>query len=216
MISNEKSKELVEQIQSAHRIAVAFSRRILPVFDAIAEAFNCEFAYWEPIETQRPCRGTSQPSQYWAWDFVPLFASTHQYAREKGGKASPQDLAFEFDLYLDENFKKSKRKELGLSSSQQPGGISLKTGRAIVEVYISRPKEVGKQSFDKLWNKCDNAPIGTQTFIDVGHGMEGAAIEVLLEDIIADHQVVIDKISKILGEPLEGKGKSAQSNARMN
>lgn len=215
MISNEKSKELVKQIQCAHRIAVAFSRRILPVFDAIAEAFNCDFAYWEPIETQRPCRGTSQPSQYWAWDFVPLFASTHQYSREKGGKASPDDLAFEFNLYMDENFKKKKRKELGLSN-RQPGAINLDPGRAIVEIFISRPKEAGKQSFDKLWNKCENAPIGTDTFIEVGHGIEGAAFEVLLEEVIADHQVVIDKISKILGEPPDGKGTSAQSNTRMN
>lgn len=209
MTNDAKSKELVDQVQSAHRIAVAFNRRILPLFDAIADAFDCEFTYWEPLETQRPCKGGSRPSKYWAWSFLPLYASTHQYARIKGNKASPEDLAFEFDLYLDENFKEENRKKLGLSGNQQPGGISLEKGRAIVEVYISRPRAADKKSFEKLWSNCDNAPIGTETFIDVGHGMEGAAFEVLLEEVIADHQIVINKISEILGESLGAKGISA-------
>ncbi|GFO70034.1 hypothetical protein GMLC_36130 [Geomonas limicola] len=206
MTCSVKSKELVEQIQNSHRIAVAFYRRILPLFDAIADAFNCEFAYWEPIETQRPCRSGSQPSKYWAWDYVPLFASNHCYFRQAGSKASPEDLAFEFNLYIDENFKEEKRKELKLSNGRQPGAITLEKGRAIVDVYIFKPREAAKRSFDHLWSKCDPAPIGTEKFKDVGHGIDAVAFEVLLEELVTDHHVVIEKISRLLKESVEEKG----------
>lgn len=48
------------------------------------------------------------------------------------------------------------------------------------------------------------APLGTETFMDVGHGIDGAEFEVLLEELIADHQIMINKISDTLAHDKKG------------
>ncbi|MFP3534859.1 hypothetical protein SB763_36520, partial [Burkholderia sp. SIMBA_042] len=65
-LSIEDAEKMVEQLQFAHRISVAFYKRILPTLDNIASELDCQFRYWEPMHTSMPGRGTTQPSTKWA------------------------------------------------------------------------------------------------------------------------------------------------------
>ena len=66
-MNREDATKLVFQLQQAHRLSVAFYRRILPVFDTIAGELGCEFREWGPLHTYWPGRSSSQPSKSWAW-----------------------------------------------------------------------------------------------------------------------------------------------------
>lgn len=196
MSVSDSTEQLIQQIQNAHRISVAFYRRILPVLDEIAGAFDCRFVEWYPLHTSRPCRGSSQPSDYWAWDFVPLFASSHVYWRSEGRTTRVEDLGIEFDLYVDDNIKPDRRKALGLRNNQQPGAISMETGRAVLEVFLYRPTMANKASFSKNWEKGGAPSLGGESMQDVGGNLKAIAFEIPLEKVVNNYQVVIDRISQ--------------------
>ena len=144
-MSKEQAANIVSQLQQAHRISVAFYQRILPTFDLIANQFGCTFHRWEPINTSLPSRSKSQPSESWAWDYVPLYASKHIYFNVKKEKScSPQDFGMVFYLNIENSFSAEACKG-------QPDPISMTSGDAVIEVAVYRPKmKVGKQ---KISNK---------------------------------------------------------------
>lgn len=170
------SHELVEQIQIAHRVSVAFYRRILPTLDAIADKFECSFQEWKPIHTPFSCKSGTRPSSVREWNFVPLFASSHVYWHSEGELAQPTDLCIRFKLYVDENMDPVKR-----CSSKLPGAIDLPSGSAVLKVELYRPLTTSYKPFESLWqNPKGNFKIDT--------------FEVLLEEVISNYQTVIEKI----------------------
>ncbi|WP_234774732.1 hypothetical protein, partial [Paraburkholderia tropica] len=112
-LSIEDAEKMVEQLQFAHRISVAFYKRILPTLDNIASELDCQFRYWEPMHTSMPGRGTTQPSTKWAWDYAPLFAFNQVYWRTDGVEAQPSDVGLSLCTYIDDGFAPENRKKNG-------------------------------------------------------------------------------------------------------
>lgn len=176
MISIEKSKDLVKEIQTAHRISVAFYRRILPTLDAIASAFDCGFREWKPLHTALPCKSGTRPSSVREWNFVPLFASSHFYSRTESTSAYPEDLAIKFNLYVDDNMDPKIRK-----TEKLPGAIDMEFGKAVIKIELRQPIACSDIPFEKLLEK-QNANIRL------------TELAIPLEEIITDYQSVINKI----------------------
>lgn len=147
-----QTEKLVEQLGQAHRLVAGFYQRILPLFDQIAqESIDATFWYWKPSENGRPCARSTRPSSAWAWDYIPLFASTHGYRTWDGGKARSGDMSLAFRLYVDDAIRDGSPQRLGRKGEPDP--LRLEKGNAVVEVHLFRCSKDSEHSFDTLWDK---------------------------------------------------------------
>lgn len=188
-MSKESAENIVNQLQQAHRISVAFYQRILPTFDMIASQVGCNsFLNWAPIITSRIGRSTSQPSKSWAWDYVPLYASSHSYRYARREKSTgPEDFGIMFDLYIEDSFSDDKG---------QPDPIKLPSGKAILQVGLYRPKKEVKKPFDVLWKEEADEDLEIGKWTDASENWRGILFEWPLADIIIDHQCVIKELQQ--------------------
>lgn len=203
-MNNDDAANLVEQLQHAHRIAVAFYKRILPTFDDMATNLACEFWYWQPTETSRPSRSIAQPSRSWAWDYIPLFASDHVYWRTAKGKpAKSEDIILEFRLYVDDEFSSTNRKKNKIIDEPDP--ISLPIGAGILQIEIYRPVGTPKLSFDQIWEDSEEmegsmgqGPMGQIKYIDSNgqQSLEGFRFEWQLTEILVDQEPILRKLKE--------------------
>lgn len=197
-MSKEDAEIIVGQLQQAHRISVAFYRRILPTLDMIANQLECSFLNWKPLITSLPSRRT-QPSKSWAWDYVPLYASTHTYKHVRGElKTGPDDFAIVFDLYIEDSFADEK-----FLANGQPDAIEMPIGQAVLKVYLYRPVAVVNESFDNLWLEETEVYPALDNWSIVSKNWKGIAFEWPLTDVISNSQSVIKAIQLNLNKHSE-------------
>lgn len=194
-LTSTDATELVEQLQHAHRISVAFYRRILPAFDTIAADLDLQFWYWEPSHTSMPGRRSTRPSNSWAWDYIPLFASTHMYRRISGKVASPDDAVLSFCLYIDDMFSPENRKAKGING--QPDAVTMPMGNAVLQAYVYRPLEVADYTFEQLWEKTPDDVTGpTGQMQKIGENMQAIGFEWALADVLIDTRPMLGTLRK--------------------
>ena len=199
-IDKENAELIVDQIQNAHRILVAFYQRILPVFDTTANNFGCTtFIHWGPLNTDRVCTKKTRPSSKWAWDFIPLFNSVHIYWKTSGDKSSTSDLGLSLILFTDENFSKDNLKKLNIKGMPDP--VTLPFGEAYIGVYAFKPVKSSKESFETLWDASGDVSdenLNTGEWQDVGGGLKGMGFNFPLADIFMDSNTIIKKLEKYI------------------
>lgn len=187
--------EIVEQLQNAHRISVAFYRRILPTLDQIAATLGCTFDEWMPLHTAMPSkRKNSPPSDTWAWDYVPLFASNHIYLRTDGGPVSLSDVGLCLCLYVDDAIAFYELKQQGAAG--QPDPISLPMGSALLMAYIYRPIKPSELSFDELWAEAGDPEIGNDQWQEVADNLQAICFQWPLAEVIQDIEPIISELKK--------------------
>lgn len=186
------AEELIQQLQHAHRLSVAFYRRLLPTLDNIAAKLGCEFWYWKTIENSMPCRGSTRPSNKWAWDFVPLYATSYVYWRIEGSKAKRTDIGLNLCVYIDDAYSSKKQKENGITG--QPDPITMPPGKGVLRAYIFRPTVDSEHSFSELWYQRENPEIGGKEMTTVNPDMKAIGMEWPLAELLCDSQKVIDQL----------------------
>lgn len=192
-----QAQELVEQVQTAHRLAVGFYQRLLPLLTRIADELDMQFWYWEPAHTSRPSPSTTSPNSGWKWDLVPLFASRHVFWQIAGEQAQQGDVALVFNIYFDEDFKPSRRKALCIKGEPDP--LTLK-GPAAAIVHLFRCTTDNEEPFRKLWNEVERSSVGGEGWHEVGPAMNAYRLPYTLAQFIAEPENVIADIREALGE----------------
>lgn len=196
-MNKEDAEMIVAQLQQAHRISVGFYRRILPSLDAVANHLGFDFWFWGPIHTDLPCRRTTQPSEKWAWDFVPLFASEHVYRRVSNKKKTgPNDIGIQFWLYVEDSFMSKNGGAMG-----QPDPIVMPAGKAVLQAFIYRPKGEYRKPFGDLWDVGEEVDleIGGKNWQGVNEYFEGVAFQWPLAELISNNQPIVETIKKYVG-----------------
>ena len=184
-IKRPEADKLIEQLQISHRISVGFYARFLPLLNKIATELNCDFKYWEPLESERPCNKNVNPSNRSAWDFVPLYASRYVYWRINNDLvACADDLGITFDLYIDD----------AIVDVEDPNPVDLPIGRAVFDAYLFRPTENATGSFKELWEEEDNLEIGGHEMQLVGKNMRGIAFEWDLAEVLSNPKSIINTL----------------------
>lgn len=194
-LNKEDAVKIVEQLQHAHRISVAFYKRILPTLDNIASALNCQFRYWEPLHTSMPGRGTTQPSTKWAWDFTPLFAFHQVYWRTDGVEAQPSDVGLSLSIYVDDGFTPENRKKIGVVG--QPDAVTLPPGRGIFQAYVYRPQEASSRPFSELWSEAWDVSGESGKIEKVGENMQAIWFEWPLADVLIDTKPIVETLKNV-------------------
>jgi hypothetical protein len=193
-MSKEEIEGLVVQLQQAHRISAAFYRRILPLFDSIAERLDCTFYSWGPAHTNRPSRGSSRPSQSWAWDYLPLYSSMHTYKRVADeSRVGLNDFGVEFYLDIEDSFRKSINGE----PKRQPDAIELPPGKSMLEIHLYRLKKAENASFAELWEEQAAVSLNVgELWTSVSGHWEGKAFAWSLASVICDSEPIIADVRK--------------------
>ncbi len=191
-IAHSDATELVGQLQTAHRLSVGFYQRLLPLLNRIAGEFLLDFWSWGPLFTNRPSQSGKSPSTKWAWDLVPMFASEHYFRNEQGEHANPGDMTAVFKIYIDENFKPEKRKELGIKGEPDP--LTMKAGSAIFELDLFCCDGHSQKPFDSLWGDATWPSDDNESWEVVGENMNARRLTFHLADLIAAPETIIEAV----------------------
>lgn len=191
-MTKEDAEYLMDQLQAAHRISVGFYRRILPILDSIANEADCQFYDWGPLLTSMPSiRSRDAPSFSWAWDYVPLFSSFHNYVRINGEAALPSDVGLCLCLHIDTGFEDSLKEQ---GDKGEPDAVDLPIGKAVLRGYIYRPMAVCEISFSKLWTEATYPGIGNSDWQGVGENIKAIGFEWPLAEVIRDIKPIVGQL----------------------
>jgi hypothetical protein len=176
------AEKLVRDVQVAHRIIVAYYESLLTTLDNLAKEFDLDFWYWDPLETSRPCRSSTQPSRNWLWDMIPLYAATHIYKRFSGKRLRKGDFVVAFDVYAEDSFDSDKRRAAGFASNPDP--LKLPKGEGLVRVEVYRCVQDSNQIWNTAWHDTRDPDIEVKGWQDVGHGIKAKIFPIRLADLI--------------------------------
>ncbi|RYY22749.1 MAG: hypothetical protein EOP62_22380 [Sphingomonadales bacterium] len=193
-----QAEKLVIDVQVAHRLIVAYYEGLLARLDSVSKELDLDFWYWEPLETSRPCRSSTQPSRNWSWDMVPLYAATHIYKRNAGKKLRVGDVAICFDVYAENSFENEQRRKSGFARKADPLKLPKGEGMVTVEVYrcISNSNEV----WDDAWHDTGAPDSKQDHWQDVGHGFMSRSIQIKLAELIHRPEVLLSSLRGLLAE----------------
>lgn len=184
---------LVDQVQIAHRLCAGFYRRLLMELTKVAaDAEFPAFWEWEPAVTNRPARSSVDPNSKWAWDMLPMFAASFWYKRFDAGAAAVGDASLAFHIYIDENFKKERRIELGIRG--EPDAILLPRGSATVDIALHRCVAANGQTFADLWQEGRKAKSVSDEWTRCTEQLEVRQFHVSLASFLANPAEVSGRI----------------------
>lgn len=196
-MNHDQAELLVTQVQKAHRLLAGFYQRILPAIDNLAGQYNTTFWYWEPSEFSKPCGTSTRPSSKWAWDFLPLVATTLVYVKNEEGGMRTDDLVMEFHLRCDPSVLREQRdlrQEKG-----QPDPTSLPPISPSLKVYLYRPLTALDTDLKQAWEEAAPPSGEPRAFRSVGKNLQGAWLEIPLAEFVSSPQGLSNEISRLVG-----------------
>lgn len=185
-----ENKDLFTQIRTAHRLVVAYYKRLHQVLSSVGKAFGMEFFVWEPTEYSRPCRRTTNILASWAWDMAPGVVT--EYVFRKAGSDKEQKLG-DWLLVL------HVISDTAVTNSALIGDIdplelspSTEDARSVLRCYLVAPrKNLNEYWYDDLWLrvrsriKCTANPEAQQ--LDLENDVYGAGFEIDLAELCLEN-----------------------------
>lgn len=182
----------IQQIQTAHRLVVAYYQRMLQTIESIALNQNCSFYWWSSQYFSQPCRGSTNPKLKWAWDFIPLAAPRIIYSRCQQ-ETELNNLVIEFIVISDLALSPESREKSKIKGEPDP--LKLNDEGALLEVYIYRPLAPSKQSFIEAFNESEY-PEKTGRFKNVGDNIKSIYLSWPLSELLHNSNEIEKKIAK--------------------
>lgn len=145
---------LISQAQIAHRLLVGFYQRLLPTIQQVTQQLELTFGEWDPVVTDRPCKRSKDPAEHWAWDMVPMMASSHTYWRANGTSAEIGDAVFNLYISFDSNFSHKDWEDFGIAEEEEADATAMPIGEAFVEIYLGRCVQRSDATLKQLWEKA--------------------------------------------------------------
>lgn len=193
-----EANQLIDQLQTAHRLSVGFYQRLLPLINRVASELELEFWSWGPLYTDRPSQSGKPPSDKWAWDLIPMFASQHIFRNEQSEHASAGDCAAVFRIFIDDNFKPTNRKALGIRGEPDP--ITMPVGSATLELDLLCCEGKSLKSFDSLWEDAEWPSDDNMQWESVGENMYGRRLTFSLAQLIAEPEKTVASVREELAK----------------
>lgn len=190
--------QLIDQVQVAHRICVAYYQRLFSTIDFIAKGIQCNFKSWDPITTDRPSQRATYPGNKWAWDFVPIYASRYTYTAIEDADAGT-DYGVKFEIYVDDVFRKAKREELKIKGEPDP--ITMERGQAVARIRVYKMTQNNQFDHVNMERLMDEAmyPITGESFwVIQPNGVAVSFTEILLSQFISAPDQVIQKLKSLI------------------
>jgi hypothetical protein len=212
-----KSDDMFTQIRTAHRMVIAYYKRLYPVLQNTAELLDLEFYYWEPSRFSRPARGTTNilNGNGWEWDLTPgLMTHFLFHNAEDNNKQAQGEWMLNFHVITDTGVL-----EENMQSNMDSLDLKLTPEQAesILRVNIFVPtRDTSLNWYGGVWGSCEYPDLKSPRsvcLLDEENKTYGAGFEVplsrLAEENISDW--LVDEIStlhkKVLSE-IESQNKA--------
>lgn len=195
---------LVAQAQIAHRLLGGFYQRLLPTIKQVAEELDLTFWSWDPSKTNRPSRTSTDPTNRWALEMLPLMASNYYYWSNSGEEAEAGDAILEIRVSFDYNYSDEDWTQWGVAKNEEPDATQLPMGPAIVQIFLTRCDEPNGDSLEELWSETDDIEYEDS---DIGRWqalspeLNAIYLKKSLADFIASPEDTIAQLRSLLDEP---------------
>lgn len=196
---------LVRQTQIAHRLVAGFYQRLLPTIKQLAQQLELTFGEWEPYVTKRPCQKSQDPTSRWAWDMVPMMASSHSYLRTNGNTSEVGDVALDLYIFLDNNYSDQDWEQWGVGEGLEPDAIQLPIGQPVVEIYLGRCDQRSDMPLKQLWMSAGELDENEST---IGHWQSISShinaiyLKKTLTEFIAQPEDTVAQLRTLLEQPV--------------
>ena len=185
--------EIFTQVRTAHRMVVAYYKRLFPQIQSIADQVGMEFYHWKPSHFGKPARSTTNILQgkNWEWDLVPgVIANYLFFNAENSNKQMTGEWMLDFHVITDTGVTPENRK-----GNQDPLELSLSVedAKSVLRIYIWIPAKENSLNWLKgIWQNCNYPPINDQasiTCLDESNHIYGSGFEIPLSALITNETV---------------------------
>ena len=200
-----QSQELLKQVRTAHRLVVAYYKRLHIVLKDIGlhSDLGLEFFQWGPTEYLRPCQRRSDVFKSWTWDLAPGISTEYLFQKKQS-----KDGLIHGDWLLALHVVS----DTAVTNENLKGNIDplklpdVSDSQSVVRLYLIAPNQnLPNMGFDGLWQKAkkditmSDEVIGQ--LLNIDKGIYGAGFEIGLEHLLTDTAVedVVKRIKEHMG-----------------
>jgi len=183
---NAGNKDLFTQIRIAHRLVVAYYKRLHQMLSGLGQTLGLDFFVWGPTEYGRPCNRLKNILEYWAWDMAPGVVT--EYVFRKVTNHSEQGLGDWMlvlhvisDDAVTSNAIRGDLDPIDLSPSAEDA-------KSLLRCFLVVPhKNLNQFWYDDIWIRvrskilCTDNPETQQ--LDAENGIYGAGFEIQLSEL---------------------------------
>lgn len=186
-----QGKELLKQVRTAHRLVVAYYKRLHVVLEDIGKHsdLGLEFYQWGPAEYLRPCQRGTNVFRSWTWDFAPGISTEYLFQKKQS-----KDGLIHGDWLLALHVVS----DTAVTNDNLKGNIDplklpdVSHSQSVVRLYLIAPSQnLPNMSFDGLWQNAKKDIMMSDEVIgqplNVDKGIYGAGFEMDLEQLFAEN-----------------------------
>ena len=195
---------LVKQTQIAHRLVTGFYQRLFPTIKQLAQQLELTFWEWGPYVNRRPCPKGQDPTDRWAWDMVPMMASSYSYVRANDTVSEVGDIVLDLYIFFDSNYSDQDWEQWGVGEGLEPDATQLPIGQPTLEIYLGRCDRRSDTPIKQLWMSAGDLDEKEST---IGHWqaisshINAVYLKKTLTEFIAQPEGTVAQLRTLLEQP---------------
>lgn len=185
-----ENKDLFKQIRTAHRLVVAYYKRLHQMLNSVGKELGLDFLVWGPTEYERPSRRTGKILESWAWDMAPGVVTEYIFRKGDSDKEQkPGDWLLVLHVISDTAVTNQ-----ALAGDIDPLELTptVDVAESVLRCYLVAPrKNLNEYWYEDIWLrackkiKCTDS-LKVQT-LDVEHEVYGAGFEIDLAELCLEN-----------------------------
>jgi hypothetical protein len=202
--------DMFSQIRTAHRLVIAYYKRLYPVLQSTADNLKLKFYYWTPSRFSRPAQGATNilNGSGWEWDLTPGLMTHFLFHNAKdNNKQAPGEWMLNFHVITDTGVLEENMPDNMDSLDLK---LTPEQAESILRVNIFVPtRDTSQNWYSGVWDSCEYPDFKSPRsvcLLDEENETYGAGFEIplsrLVEENISDW--LADEIStlreKVLSE----------------
>lgn len=204
-MANLNNDELFSQIRSAHRMVVAYYKRLFPIIREVATRLELSFYAWSPSEFDKPGQMSTNVLERWEWDMLPGACTNYLFFNAKNSNAQEVgEWMLDMHVITDTGMLSVDGEgiEKGLHGNQDPLEMEVPVDAAdsVLRVYLFVPtRNASLNWYHGIWRECDYPQLTNDPkheLVDEDNQIYATGFEVSLSSLTEDNAVdlLLEKI----------------------
>tara|TARA_R110000764_G_scaffold190872_1_gene276142 strand:+ start:13431 stop:14069 length:639 start_codon:yes stop_codon:yes gene_type:complete len=211
-MDNIESKELFNQVRSAHRLLAAYYQRIFQLLTDVTgdERLGLNYYLWEPSGFLRPCQKQTNVFNRSAWDLLPGMNTNYLFHNAKDNNKQ-QSGEWMLDMCVIADTGTHDNQNLDPLEDALALKILPENANSVLRCYFfTAHKETDLNWYDGLWNaypyeECSDEK--TPKCIDEEQQLYTSSFEVSLDELTGENakELLVEKIMQFKGALLKAE-----------
>jgi hypothetical protein len=182
-----ESKALFQQVRVAHRMAVAYYKRLFQLLKEVTndERFGLNFLAWDTNDYSRPCQRKTNVFESWEWDLLPGI-STHYvfYNGKSQNEQSEGDWLLDCHVITDTGILGDWG---GENKDPLDLNVSAEDASSVLKCHLQAPVKAGKLKwYEDIWKASSDLECTKSVevaYVDDKESIMGCSFEIPLDDL---------------------------------